>query len=180
MDLSRAKNTPTGARRYLPGCEGVRRLRHSGKYDTMNNMSAKTDRLTADAAKLNAWYAGRHGSEARTQPVAVPAVARKCARCGHAWQTEADAPTPGACPKCKARKWQTPPPLRISDTRRDCKVCGHTWKARKPTRPGSCPRCNSPYWDAPEAAKRALRTAKNLNGSKMGENGNAKAHENAQ
>lgn len=124
---------------------------------------ARGAEMAALAATVNALFYRQKGGRVQIETVDRPAPgsrANKCVRCGLEWRTPLAAPIPGKCPRCKARKWQTPLPPRISDTIRLCKICGHTWKARKAARPGTCPNCHSPYWDSPEQMKRTPKTQK--------------------
>lgn len=105
------------------------------------------------AQKINRFYAERRAERGETMPKPLPTpkadmVRHVCARCGWTWQTFAGT-LPKSCPGCRARKWQTPAPPRVSDTERECLHCGHKWRARKAARPCACPRCASPNWDKP-------------------------------
>ena len=108
--------------------------------------------LDERAARINAIYAARRAerepAEAYEPPRQAETVAHTCARCGWTWRTFAG-DDPKSCPACKARKWRTPAPPRISDTVRHCLRCGYEWRARKAARPGNCPDCGSRIWDVP-------------------------------
>lgn len=104
--------------------------------------------MSNHVAKINAWFAERHPPKRDASE--TPSTINKCKRCKHEWLTASHAPTPKTCPKCRSRRWQTPPPKptpRIGDISRVCMVCGHTWGARKKARPCACPHCHSPNWD---------------------------------
>ena len=123
-------------------------------------------------AQINAFYAARRAERAadradkptRRRPDTVRHV---CARCGWTWQTYAG-DVPGACPACRARKWQTPPTPRISDTVRRCLHCGHEWRARKSDRPCACPACRARNWDRPPKFRRNAENGRDSTAEKAG------------
>ena len=119
------------------------------------NTRPMKDALSDRAVEINAHYAAKRSAESAPAAMAGKAdtVRHVCARCGWEWRTYADA-TPRSCPSCRARKWQTPPTPRISDTVRKCLHCGHEWRARKSARPCACPVCASPNWDKPPKFRR--------------------------
>ena len=113
------------------------------------------------AAQINDFYAARRKARADAAADRTDAPTRRradtvrhvCARCGWTWQTFAGI-VPGACPSCRARKWRTPAPPRVSDTVRRCLHCGHEWRARKSDRPCACPACHVRNWDRPPKFRR--------------------------
>lgn len=113
------------------------------------------------AAQINDFYAARRAERADAAADRTDAPTRRrpdtvrhvCARCGWTWQTFAGS-VPGACPSCRARKWRTPAPPRVSDTVRRCLHCGHEWRARKSERPCACPACHVRNWDRPPKFRR--------------------------
>jgi predicted Zn-ribbon and HTH transcriptional regulator len=121
-------------------------------------MKDTTENMQDYAKRINRFYAERRAErgEAERPPAEsspAPIERHVCARCGWTWQTFAGK-EPKACPGCRARKWQTPAPPRISDTVRECLHCGHKWRARKAARPCACPVCASPNWDKPPKFRR--------------------------
>ena len=123
--------------------------------DLVQSTPMGTTDIQARVALIDSFYAARRAERAAVAgsmdaPTAQPAdvVRHTCARCGWTWQTFAGV-VPKSCPGCRARKWQTPAPQRISDTVRKCLHCGHEWRARKAARPCACPVCASPNWDKP-------------------------------
>jgi len=106
--------------------------------------------IRAQVAQIDSFYAARRAACAAASPIQAPPApaleSHACARCGWTWQTFAGV-VPKTCPACRARKWQTACPPRISDTVRKCLHCGHEWRARKADRPTACPVCHARNWD---------------------------------